>query len=107
MVGTNMRKKVKLAFEAQLKQQKDELVKTRAEEQKSIANSRDGFSNLIMPEYKYDERLMIEREFTTPPASLFKEVGHDPTPRAGVKHYRRYYPDELENCKDDKGELLV
>jgi len=60
-----------------------------------------------MPVYRYDERLRIDREFERPPAGLFKEVGHDPTPKAGIKHYRRYYPDELENVKDEKGELLV
>ena len=60
-----------------------------------------------MPFYKYDERLNIERESEIPPPELFKGVGHDPAPKAGVKHYRRYYPDELENVKNDKGEYLI
>ena len=34
-------------------------------------------------------------------------LGHDLTPGAGQKHYRRYYSDELENIKDAFGELLM
>ena len=54
-----------------------------------------------------DERLKIEVEVNKPPASLFKEVGYDSKPGEGKKHYRRYYPDELENVKDDKGNSLI
>ena len=60
-----------------------------------------------MPKYKFDERLSIEREVNKPPPGLFKGIGHDKTPKAGVKHYRRYYPDELENIKNYKGEHIV
>ena len=56
---------------------------------------------MLPPVYRYDERLKMKREAERPPASVFKEVGHDPVPEAGIKHYRRYYPDELENVKDD------
>ena len=28
------------------------------------------------------------------------EIGHDTYPGAGIKHYRRYYPEELENVID-------
>ena len=60
-----------------------------------------------MPSYKWDERLKIDVEVDPPPPSLFKGVGHDPTPKAGIKHYRRYYADELENIKDDNDRLLI
>ena len=47
-------------------------------------------------------------ETAPPPKSLFIALGHDSKPRAGGKHYRRYYAQELELLlddppKDDKG----
>ena len=109
VLGTNVRKKVQLAFEADIAQKKAELEEMRAAEQKAIAatGNKSAFANVIMPVYRYDERLKIEREYGPPAASLFKEVGHDPEPGAGRKHYRRYHPDELENVKDERGELLM
>ena len=61
-----------------------------------VAGRKDGFSNKLSPLYKYDERLKIDAEVDQPPKSLFMEIGHDSKPGAGEKHYRRYYPDELE-----------
>ena len=61
----------------------------------------------MKPVYSYDERLKIDREFEIPPPSIFKAIGHDPHPDAGIKHYRRYYPDELEKIKDESGDSLV
>ena len=60
-----------------------------------------------MPIYKYDERLNIDREVNPPPSSLFKAIGYDKNPSDEVKHYRRYYPDELENVKDKYGIPIV
>ena len=61
-----------------------------------------------MPIYKFDERLKVEREIEKPPASLFKEIGHDPIPRAGKKQYRRYFPNELEKIIDPTtNDLLI
>lgn len=40
------------------------------------------------------------REVNIPPESLFMGLGWDDTPEAKRKHYRRYYPDELENIKE-------
>jgi len=109
VLGTNVRKKVQLAFEADIAQKKAELEEMRAAEQKALAatGSKSAFGNVIMPVYRWDERLTIERECGPPAASLFKEIGHDPEPGAGAKHYRRYYPDELENVKDERGEPLI
>ena len=50
-----------------------------------------------MPQYKFDERLKIDREVDPPPASLFIGLGYNETKTSGKRHYRRYYPDELEN----------
>jgi hypothetical protein len=56
--------------------------------------------NVVMPKYAMDERLSIEREIDPPPASLFIGLGFNQKPEDKKKHYRRYYPDELENVKD-------
>jgi len=50
---------------------------------------------------------MIKVEKEKPPLSLFKELGYDPEPGAGVKHYRRFYPEELENVKINDGKLFT
>ena len=60
-----------------------------------------------MPRYKYDERLRVEVEVDKPPPSLFKAIGYNKKPTDGVKHYRRYYPDELENVKDKYGIPII
>lgn len=60
-----------------------------------------------MPIYKYDERLKIDREFDPPPSSIFKAIGYDKNPADENKHYRRYYPDELENVTDKFGIPII
>lgn len=103
-LGSNFRKKVEAAFKADLEAKKMELERIRLEAQRKMAGaSKDSFANVVMPKYKYSERLKVDIEVNVPPVSLFKEIGHDPTPGAKQKHYRRYYPDELENITDEKG----
>ena len=71
-----------------------------------VAGRKDGFSNKLSPLYQYDDRLKIMAEVDQPPKSLFMEIGHDSQPGAGEKHYRRYYPDELEQVVIN-GEKLI
>ena len=52
--------------------------------------------NIIMPVYRLDKRLNVERETNIPPVTLFLGLGTDPEPNAQVRHYRRFYPKELE-----------
>lgn len=52
-----------------------------------------------MPRYTVDERLKIHREIDHPPSSLFIGLGFNQVPEDNRKHYRRYFPDELENVK--------
>jgi len=68
-----------------------------------LLTQNDGFQNVKKPVYNYDERLkmLVERDEDKPPKSLFIELGHDEKAGAGTKHYRRYYPDELENVIDE------
>ena len=54
----------------------------------------------MMPKYAFDERLKLNREIDPPPASLFIGLGYNKTPEETKRHYRRYYPDELENVTE-------
>lgn len=56
--------------------------------------------NIVMPKYAEDERLHIYREIDPPPSSLFIGLGYNIKHDEKKKHYRRYYPDELENVKE-------
>jgi len=54
---------------------------------------------IVSPTFVYEDRLkiMVEKDF--PPESLFIPLGWNRTPTDDKKHYRRYYPDELENVQ--------
>jgi hypothetical protein len=60
--------------------------------------------NVLFPTYILDPRLNVYRESNIPPESLFMGLGFDEEPNPPEdkkkKHYRRYYPDELENIKE-------
>lgn len=51
---------------------------------------------MIFPKYEFDARVKIDREIDPPPASLFIALGFNQNKDSGKKHYRRYYPEELE-----------
>ena len=53
-----------------------------------------------MPEYEHDELMDVDRECKIPPKSLFIGLGYDDDKDTGRRHYRRYYPDELENITE-------
>ena len=57
-------------------------------------------SNIIMPKYTRDETLDVDKECDKPPESAFIGLGWDEDRETKRKHYRRFYPDELENIKD-------
>lgn len=54
--------------------------------------------NVIQPKYEFDELLQVEREIDSPPEALFIGLGWDEDSKTQRKHYRRFYPDELENA---------
>jgi hypothetical protein len=56
--------------------------------------------NVFLPKYSFDERLKINREVDPPPPSLYIGLGFNEKPEDAKKHYRRYYPDELEYVKE-------
>jgi len=65
-----------------------------------MAENKFASLNRIWPQYKYDERLKIDIETEAPDSSLFMEIGHNKTSADKVKHYRRYFRDELEKIDD-------
>lgn len=57
----------------------------------------DSAKNVLMARYQEDERLKVQRETNIPPDDLFIGLGWDETPTSNTRHYRRFYPQELEN----------
>ena len=55
---------------------------------------------VIMPKYKKDQRLLVDKEYNIPPAELYIPLGWDVDGTSKKKHYRHFEPDELENCVD-------
>ena len=65
-----------------------------------LRKGKDGNSTIVMPQYKMDERLKVEKEIAPPPVSLYIGLGWDEFAGQNRKHYRQYYNDELENNKE-------
>lgn len=57
-------------------------------------------ANIIWPQYERDTTLECDREIKKPPESQFIGLGWDEDATTQRRHYRRFYPDELENIKD-------
>jgi len=62
----------------------------------------DGCRIVIMPMYEKDYRLKADKEISNkiPPKNLFLELGWDEDSKTRRKHYRHFYPDELENIHE-------
>ena len=56
--------------------------------------------NVIMPVYAMDKRLQVMREVNPPPETLFLGLGWDETHESQTRHYRRFYPHELETVTE-------
>lgn len=98
---TSSRKQAREKHEAEAAAKKAADAAERAAAQEELDNSKDGVSNVIYPKYKYDERLKVDREVEFPPENLFMPLGYNKNPEdKETKHYRRYYPDELENIRE-------
>lgn len=102
---------MKVEFLAQQKLEKEREEKEREKEQEGLLKSKTGFSNIVYPIYKWDDRLKIDVEVEFPSDKIFMPVGYNlKKPEdgdLGNKHYRRYYSAPLENVKDANGEFLV
>ena len=60
----------------------------------------DAFQVVIMPKYKKDPRLKVDRECDQPSKKLYVGLGWDEDSQTKRKHYRKFYGDELENIED-------
>lgn len=56
--------------------------------------------NIVMPKYRHDDLLDIDREVDAPPPQTFIGLGWDEDKETQRKHYRRYYPEELEKIRE-------
>lgn len=78
-----------------------EFKKRAAEEERKKAEAEfNSGANIIMPRYERDDKMEVDREYLVPPSAMFIGLGWDEDKTTKRKHYRRYYPDELENCRD-------
>ena len=62
-----------------------------------IGNSND---TVIMPKYKKDPRLNVDKEYGIPPRELYLPLGWDENAQTKRKHYRHFETDELENIAE-------
>jgi len=69
---------------ARNKRQADELTAKALQEYKKT-------ENVVMPEYKFDEEMKVDREVNQPPIELYRGLGWDKDKDTKRKHYRRYY----------------
>lgn len=95
--------KVKLIEEFKKEQQ---MIKDKAKEeyerdmQEFKRSGGKNYKNVVMPQYEFDDTLKGYREINKPPESMFIGIGWDEfPPDQKRKHYRRYYPKELEKVK--------
>ena len=61
---------------------------------------KDSVKNIIDPKYEEDKRLKVDRESQIPPETLFMGLGWDEDRNTHRKHYRRFYPKELETVTE-------
>ena len=61
---------------------------------------KDSVKNIIDPKYEEDKRLKVDRESQIPPETLFMGLGWDEDRNTNRKHYRRFYPKELESVTE-------
>lgn len=84
-----------------LQEQKDAQRRLKNDEERKKAEANfENCDNVIMPKYRLDEKMCIDREYDCPPEQMFIGLGWDEDATTERRHYRRYYPDELENCTD-------
>jgi len=80
------------------KRDADDERKREMEEFKASGNKAS--ANTIMPVYERDTILECDREVNKPPESQYIALGWDEDSTTKRKHYRRFFPDELENVKE-------
>lgn len=85
------------AKELQKRLEEDERIRSQEELNKK---GDDAHKIVLMPKYKIDERLNVYKEIDPPPANMFIGLGWDEDNTTKRRHYRQFFPDELEHKKD-------
>jgi hypothetical protein len=67
-----------------------------AEAKEKMRTNKNATRTVIYPTYKFDERLKVDREVDIPDPNMFFELGYNRTPEDKIKHYRRFWTNELE-----------
>ena len=100
-VDVNLKKKLLAEEKERTEKAKRDANDERSREMEEFKASGHGSaSNIIMPQYERDTILECDREIKKPPESQFIALGWDEDSTSVRKHYRRFYPDELENVRD-------
>lgn len=86
--------------EIEEKQRRLEEDEKRRQAEDYIRAGEDPSQIVIMPRYKLDERLRIDREVAAPPSAVYIGLGWDEDATTNRRHYRQLYGEELEKNKD-------
>jgi len=96
-----LKKKLMLEEKEKVEKAKRDAEDERARELEAFKRSGQATAaNIVMPKYKRDDTLQVDREYEAPPESAFIGLGWDEDGTTERKHYRRFFPDELENIKE-------
>ena len=100
-IDTNLKKQLLAAEKERTEKAKRDATDERNREMEEFKRSGKGTAaNIIMPQYERDTILECDREVHKPPESQYIGLGWDEDATTERKHYRRFYPDELENVKE-------
>lgn len=83
-------------------QEKEEREKAERDIEEARAKAEAEFletANVVMPKYRFDETMQIDRECEKPPVQLFIGLGWDEDKDTNRRHYRRFATTELEKVK--------
>jgi hypothetical protein len=67
---------------------------------KKAEQNTDTCQNVVMPRYEFDSKMQVDREVEMPDKNIFLGMGWNKLKTDNRKHYRRFYPQELEKEKD-------
>lgn len=70
------------------------------DEEELIKKGQDADTIIKFPQYKKCPRLKVDKEVNIPSSKLYIGLGWDEDATTLRRHYRKFYPDELENDKE-------
>lgn len=70
------------------------------DEEDLIKKGQDADTIIKYPQYKKCGRLKVDKEVNIPSSKLYIGLGWDVDATTLRRHYRKFYPDELENDKE-------